>query len=278
MTGRGPGPRRVRLGHVERLAETLSVRDLAILQTLERVRLASGVQLERLHFNNLSGRSRTVMRWRVLKHLTDERLLLTLHRPIGTARRGSGQLRYGLDSAGLRLIRLHANREPSAERVRRPRLPGERFVAHTLAVTELYVGLVASGQAQIDRFQTEGAAYWPDGLGGWLKPDAFIKVSRDGVADYWWYEADMPRHDSDLANESLPVIERKLRTYLDFVSRGQLGPDGIVPRVLFGVPTAQRQTAIQAAIEHLPEPAADLFVVADMAKVSDVIIAELQKE
>ena len=78
---------------------------------------------------------------------------------------------------------------------------------------------------------------------GWAarsRPDAFIRLERDEGADYWWYEA-------DLATESLPTIHRKLLAYLDFVQRGQFGPDGIVPRVLVGVPTSKRQAAVQTS-------------------------------
>src|SRR5581483_6636915 len=226
-------------------------------------------QLERLHFNHLSGRSRNVMRWRVLKRLVDERVLLTLERPAG-----SSPLHYGLDSAGLRLIRFRARRESPDERLRRPRVPGERFVAHTLAVTELFVTLrvqTESGRSELMAFETEAAAYWPDGLGGLMKPDAFVKLRYGSVTDLWWYEA-------DLATVSLPPIRAKLIGYLEFVQRGQLGPDGTVPRVLIGVPTAKRQAAIQAVVEQLPEPAAALFVVADMAQTAAVMLTELQKE
>lgn len=274
MTGPGQAvPQRARRPYVEWLVQALSARDWAIIATVHRVRLASGVQLERLHFSNLAGRSRSVMRWRVLKRLTDARVLIALERRIGTAQRGSAKLCYGLDSAGERLIRLQTNRESLDAPVRRPRIPGERFVAHTLAVTELYVTLVERarlGRFILEEFQAEAASYWPNGLGGWIKPDAFIRIRRAGVTDYWWYEA-------DLATESLPTIRAKLLAYVDFANRGQLGLDGIVPRVLVGVPTAKRQAAVQSVTQTLPRPADALFVVAAMPEVAQVMESELIK-
>ena len=133
MSGIGRGRQRVRLPHVEQLMQTLSARDWSIIQTVCHLRLVSGDQLERLHFSDLSIHSQSVMRWRVLKRLTDARVLLPLERRIGSAQHGSAGLCYTLDSAGQRLVQLRANMEAPDERLRRPRLPGERFVAHTLA-------------------------------------------------------------------------------------------------------------------------------------------------
>jgi hypothetical protein len=267
----GRPPRRVRMPHVERLMDELSARDWAIIDSLHRVRLASGLQLERLHFHDLGVRSRPVMRWRVLKRLVDERVLIPLERRIGTSYGGSAKLWYTLDSAGQRLIRLRANAASVGARVRRPRLAGERFVAHTLAVTELYVALVEHtrlGQFTLGDFQAEPMAWWPNGSGGWMKPDAFVKLRCGTVADYWWIEA-------DLATESVPTVRAKLLTYLDFVGRGQLGPDGVVPRVLIAVPGTPRKMAIQAVVNSLPVPADLMFHVALLLDAPTVVVQEL---
>ena len=62
-----------------RLVEQLSDRDLAILATLEKVRLASAAQLERLHFVGKS----TQHRRRALLSLSNRRLVSRLDRVIG---------------------------------------------------------------------------------------------------------------------------------------------------------------------------------------------------
>lgn len=261
---------RVRMSYAERLATTLSARDWAIIDTVHRLRLVSGGQLERLHFSNLSLHSQSVVRGRVLKRLADARVLMPLERRIGTALRGSDKLCYGLDSAGHRLVRMRANAELGGAS-RRPRVPGERFFAHALAVSELYASLVERsrlGRYTLDDFQAEPDAWVRDGLGSWLKPDAFAKLSRGDVSDYWWVEA-------DLATESLPTVRGKLLAYLGFVERGQLGPDGIVPRVLIGVPTRARLTAVQRIVNALPTPADYMFRVVELTNAAAFMEHEL---
>jgi hypothetical protein len=258
--------------YVEQLAERLSTRDWMILLTLNRVRLATGTQLERLHFYELTGHSRSVKRGQVLKRLTDAAVLTSVERLIGAAKGGSEQQRYLLDTAGYQLVRLHFNRQSPKTRVRRPRAPGDRYIAHAKAITELYVELVESaltGRFALGEFQAEADAYWPDGLGGLLKMDAFVRLERVETADYWWYEADMATEDL------LTTIREKLLTYLDFVQRGQLGPDGVVPRVLFGALTPKRREALQDVIDGLPTPAESLFQVVEQAEAAHAMADQI---
>lgn len=253
----GRRPARVRLGHVEWVADRLSERDRAIVSTVNRLRLATGLQLERLHFTDLSGRSRNVKRWQVLKRLVDWGVLVPLPRRIGGPAHGSAKLVYALDSTGQGVTQLHATGSTDTSQVRRPGTPGERFVAHTLAVSELYVRLVEAaqhGQFRLRRFDAEPASWVPNGLGGWLKPDAYAVLSSDVYDDAWWIEVDR-------ATEHLPTLRRKLTAYLDFMERGQLGPSGVMPRVFVTVPDEQRQAAVAAMLERLPEVAAKLLYV-----------------
>jgi hypothetical protein len=118
-----------------------------------------------------------------------------------------------------------------------------------LAVAELYTTLVeqartASGQVAI--FKAEPAAHWPNGLGGWLKPDAYVVLERPGVRDLWWVEVDM-------ATESLPVIRGKLQTYLDFQKRGERGPEEVMPWVLISTVSERRRDAIRSVVRKLPQ-------------------------
>ena len=58
----------------------------------------------------------------------------------------------------------------------------------------------------------------------------------------------------------LPDEDReKLLAYLDLATRGQLGPDGVIPRVLVTVPHEQRLTAVQELLTGLPAPATELI-------------------
>lgn len=267
-------PERVRMSYVEQLSERLSPRDWSIISTFNHVRIATGSQLERLHFHELTGRSRSVKRALVLKRLVDVRVLATLPRRVGTANRGSAQQRYVLDSAGQRLVRLRAARESRRLQVRRPRTPGDRFVEHTLAVSELYVALVERSRGAgfaVAKFQAEADAYWPDGAGSWIKPDAFVQLTRRTMTHYWWYEADMATEDLST------TIREKLLTYVNFVQRGQLGPDKVVPRVSIGVPGNKRQDNIQALVDELPKLADKLFLVADLKEVARFMIDEITR-
>lgn len=256
--------RPIQLPHVERLLTTLSDRDWAIIDSVDRLRLVSSAQLERLHFPAFtSTHSRSVKRAQVLKRLVDARVLNALERRVGTAQRGSAKLCFALDSAGLQLMRLRANANGSDRSIRRPRLPGERFVAHTLAVSELYVSLTERsrvGRFTVTDFLVEAQAAVHSGL----KPDALAALRLGDVTDYWWVEVDM-------ATESVPTIRSKLVAYLDFVERGQLGPHGIVPRVLIGVPDEHRRAALQRVVNALPTPAAHMFRVTELANMAVVM-------
>jgi len=252
-----PGPgRRVRPALVVALAETLSERDWQIIDTVNRLRLVTGLQLERLTFADLQGRSRSVVRWRVLKRLVDWRVLAPLARRVGGSLRGSAQLVYALDVVGERLLRLRRNLRQDEQRVRRAAVPGERFVRHTVAVSELYVSLIEQSRAggfQVDEFLAEPASWCANGVGGWMKPDGYVVLSGADVTDHWWVEV-------DLATEAVPTLRGKFLAYVDFVSRGQLGPAGsVVPRVLVTVPSEERQDTIDRVVAGLPAPAGELF-------------------
>ncbi|WP_410641212.1 replication-relaxation family protein [Amycolatopsis sp. lyj-346] len=249
--------RRVRSALAVALAETLTEREWSILTTVNRLRLATGLQLERLHFADLTGKSKSVVRWRVLKRLVDAQALMPLTRRVGGSLRGSAQLTYALDVTGERLLRLRRNLSAGKERIRRPAPIGERFVAHTLATSELYVQLTERSQAEdftVDTFLAEPAAWWPNGAGGWMKPDAYLSVSSGEITDHWWVEV-------DLATEAAPTLRGKFLAYIDFVQQGQLGPGDVVPRVLVTVPTDARRDVMATVVAKLPAPADELFAV-----------------
>jgi hypothetical protein len=184
-------------------------------------------------------------------------VLHRLPRRIGGAMRGSSVAVYSLGGAGQRLLVQRGNGAEKSPFVRSASVPSERFVAHVVAVSELYAQLVEAqriGLLVLRQFTTEPAAWWPTGEGGWLKPDAFLVTSNGRVDQLWWIEVDR-------ATESLPTVARKLRAYLDFVNRGGVGPRDVVPRVLVSVPSEARRTAVARLVAGLPGPADELFVV-----------------
>lgn len=245
-------PMRVRPRHVEWVAERTGPRDRAIIDSINRLRLASSAQLERLHFADLAAAARARIRRRVLARLVAWRVLLPLERRIGGVRAGSAGLVFALDSAGQQLA-------AGAGGARRPREPSRALLGHSLAVSELYVTLVEqsrSGKFAVAEYRTEPACWWPLPHGGWLKPDAYLKLTTTGFDDHWWIEVDKD-------TEHLPTLRRKLSVYLDFARSGGLGPSGVLPRVLVTVPNEPRAAQVQQLISRLPDADGLLHVVTE---------------
>jgi hypothetical protein len=269
---RGQTPLRVRPAHVEWVTDRLSARDRAILASVHRLRLATGQQLERLHFSHLTTPARARVRRRVLARLVHWRVLMSLERRIGGVRAGSSGLVFALDSAGQQLVSLDANLRGYVAG-RRPREPSPALLGHTLTVAELYVQLIERSRVKpftVAAFDTEPACWHPNGLGGWLKPDAYVKLSTDAVSDHWWVEVDK-------GTEHLPTIRRKLLAYVDFAAGG-LGPGGILPRVLVTVPTEARRAAVAGVIARLPEPAAVLVHVTTEIEAATALVTAVMSD
>jgi Replication-relaxation len=249
-TGRSVRPQRIRQSHVDWVDVRMSDRDIAILETVNRLRLITSRQLERLLFSTLANpHSRSVARGRVLQRLVGWGVLAPLPRRIGGSGRGSAPLVLALDTTGRRLL---ASRQLGAgvlkPQVRFPGPPGVRTVQHTLAIAELYTCLTEQTRnttAELVTFETEPACWWPDGLGSHLKPDALAVLRQQKRRDFWWIEMDM-------ATESLATIRRKALTYLDFLKRGQEGPRKVTPWVIFAAPDEKRAALIRQVIEPLP--------------------------
>lgn len=250
MTTRRVGP-----SHTEWVSQRLTDRDWQIVESVNVVRLLTGQQIERLFFEDVApGRSRIASRSRALQRLVGWRVLVPLPRRIGGAGRGSTALAFALDSTGQKLMREHLLGAGQLPRVRRPGAPTERTVRHILAVSEAYVALTEASRAHgftLASFQAEPASWWPNGLDGYVKPDAYTLLAYGKVLDHWWLEL-------DLATESLPALKRQLAAYVDFWDRGQLGPGDIMPRVAVAVTTPERQQAIARLTEYLSAPP-DLF-------------------
>lgn len=258
MTAPGLPRRYVNSAQLDKLLSELSERDWRIIEDVWHCRVLSGGQITRLHFFNISDLTRERTRRLVLARLVASGVLTPLDRRIGGIRGGSAGSAFVLDVAGQRLTRLRWPDVAAAEqRARRPWTPGQLFMSHALAVSEAYVSLVElsrSADFSVKAFTAEPMAWWPNGNGGYLKPDAYIKLATAQFSFHWWLEIDR-------ATESLPTLRRKLVAYLEFVNRGQLGPNGIIPRVMVSVPDERRRLAVRSIVEDLPEPASALFTV-----------------
>jgi hypothetical protein len=249
---------------VSSIGQRLSDRDQSVVQLVDRFRVMSTDQLQRLFWPDGTPQTRGRLARHGLARLCELEVLAPLARRVGGVRAGSKGRIFAVGLAGQRLLTTAS----SARRARRPHTPGERYLAHTLAVGELYVQLVERqrwGLAQVLEFDAEPAC-WRTYLGTWgarltLKPDAYVKLA-DTVYEYSWLI------ECDMATESLATIERKARRYLDYHRSGaERRAHGASARVVWIVPDDARAEPVREAVARLPAPAESLFAVttADVA-------------
>ncbi|WP_198536203.1 replication-relaxation family protein [Pseudofrankia saprophytica] len=236
------------------LAATITLREREILSTVAVVRVATGAQLVRLHLGGVSARQARG----VLASMVARRLVGRLPRRIGGVRAGSAGFVYTLDVAGLRLM------APERQRWQRPWPVGTPFLAHSLAVTELFVSLreaETAGLVVVAGFQAEPASWrsFP-GVGGGrmvLKPDARVALKLGRYEDTWMVEVDR-------ATESMPTIRRKCEVYIRYWQSGREGE--VFPRVLWLVPDEARRDQLLAVLSRLPADTWQLFTVATFSE------------
>ncbi|HSH60017.1 MAG TPA: replication-relaxation family protein [Acidimicrobiales bacterium] len=252
------GPRKGRRQLAELLAET-SVRERAILTSLGELRLMSARQIERLQFTAddqaATALSRARHCRRTLERLVRERLLVRLERRIGGLRAGSAAFVYALGPVGQRLISL-----PGARR--RYREPSALFVAHSLAVSELYVRLHEAERAGtlqlLSPIEAEPRCWrrLPDyGGHGLLKPDLAVHLAA-GAYEYRWFV------ELDLGTEHRPALVRKCQAFERYYRSGlEQAAHGVFPRVLWIAPDEVRARRIQHVVDHTAQLTAGLFVV-----------------
>jgi hypothetical protein len=236
-------------------ARTLSDREQAIVALVQQFRIMDGRQLQTMFFPDgtvVGSRRRTQS---TLKRLVDEQYLQRLDRRVGGVRAGSASFIYCLGQKGQRLVRPD-------HRARRRGEPGLAFVAHHLAVAQIYVDLITAeraGALEVIEHQPEPDCWRPltQPFGGmaWLKPDLFVSL---GIGDYelrWFIEA-------DLATESLRRIELACDRYVAHYRSGvEQTEHEVFPRVAWLTSTVRRAEAIAGVIARRPEPERELFVV-----------------
>ena len=226
------------------LARELAARHTTSLSHLARVRLLTGAHLDRLLANPETTTETTARdRRRIMTRLHDLGLVTTLERRIGGVRAGSAGRIYTLTPAGHHVLTALSD-QPCPPHVKKPTTPGPLFLAHTLAISDIYVQLIEASRhhnVTMSSFVTEPHCWRPTGGGDYLKPDAYCVLSTTTHQDCWWLE-------NDQATESTPRIRAKCRTYLDFLIHGGVGPDDVPPRILFAAPDHPRAQAINNVI------------------------------
>jgi hypothetical protein len=245
-------PHRVRAPQAEAIIEGLTERERAIVADVGRLRLLTGGQLQRLHFEASASGQRHGRR--VLTFLTDRRVLARLARSIGGARAGSAGYVYTLDVVGQQFLHPGTN-------VRRPWLPSAGFVQHAAMVSECYVQLVETtrdGDLELLSFEAEPEAWrsFVDRRGSYrvLKPDAFLRVGLGEFDDRWALECDR-------STEDIPRVLRKCQAYVQY---WQTGKEAVFPRVLWVANRAGRASALVRCLLELPEQHRQLFAVCEL--------------
>jgi hypothetical protein len=247
---------RVSSRRLEAIRSELTEEERAVLHFVSEVRLATGFQIARRLWAASSPtdpRARSARR--ALSRLEGMRVIERLGRRMGGVRGGSTSIVYGLGVAGCRLL---AARDAG----KRLGAPGERHIAHTLAITDLVVGMsdaATGGRLELIETQTEPTSWRPfvGALGSRvvLKPDLFVRVGAGVDEDRWFVEVDR-------ATESSATIRSKARRYLAHLSSGsEQHAHGTYPRVLWTVPDARRGEQLEGVMERLPTPASRLFTV-----------------
>jgi len=239
---------------VTALERAMNARQRLLLDTVRLLRLVSAAQLLRLHYSG-SASDRRLAR-SDLAWMAESQLLCRLDRRIGGVRAGSSGYVYALGVAGERVS------HPERSRHRSPRQPGQQFVAHTLAVSELYVGLRAAEGVVVELAQFEAEpTCWrsfagPGGSRSVLKPDAYLLLVGAGSEYHWFAEV-------DCATENPARIRDKARVYVDYWQSGrEQARRGVFPRTVFVVPDEHRRQVVVRALGELPAERWRLFAVA----------------
>ncbi len=236
---------------LERLRRELSPRDWAVLRDVDRCRLMTGRQLQLLHVGEGETAARAARR--LLARLTRHGLLARLERRIGGLRAGSAGYVYGLGPAGVRLV------HPGRPR-RRLREVRDGFLAHTLALAELYLQLRQAeqqGRLELLKLETEPRAWRRLADGDWLKPDLHVVIGLGEEALHAFVEL-------DLGSEHSPALFAKLRQY-ERAYRGEVGGDRVFPRVVWLVPDERRAAQLRRLLQS-PRLTTDLHAVARHAE------------
>jgi hypothetical protein len=250
---------------LDAVASTLVDTDRDLLLTLQKVRVATGKQLQALHHGDDDAAKQR--RVRQLARLSRAGLVTRLGRRVGGPGGGSYSGIYALDLAGVRLL------DPERAYPRRPWTSSSHHLAHALFVTQVYVDMRRATSDGIDllQFDTEPTCWRRFTVSGALtvlKPDGHVVVGRGDEELHWFVEA-------DLASEGTRQIVDKARTYAQYWATGQEDDaHGVFPQVLWVSATPGRLTQLRSALRRLNPRDRVLFVLADVADAVAVLTGE----
>jgi len=255
------------------MSELLTERDLAVLRDIERFRLLSTRQVQRLHFaDHASSQAATRATHRVLQRLEAHGTLSRLERRIGGPQRGSAAALWQLGPRGLEAVQPHAVKR---SRFREP--TSGLFVHHTTDVAELGVTILERSRGaglEVLRLSPEQQAWIPflgqHGQHEWLRPDLYVVTADSNFEQHSFVELDR-------ATEHGPQIIRKCHVYARFAAVGAADRlAGLMPRVLWVVPDRRRQVLLERLIAEDPKLPNGLFLVTSTNEAIDLIFEGIE--
>lgn len=247
--------------HKRDLGFHLTERDIHILEDLERFRLLTTRQIQRLRLpakpfgEHVTVSAATRGTTRILTRLEGLKVVARLERRIGGQEHGSALTIWQLGYSGERYLRLRRGDKKRIQYLE----PGRPFATHMLAVAEIAVLLherAGAGQFELIDLEPEPHCWreFATATGtATLKPDLAV-VTADALTETHSFV------EVDLGTEHLPVIIRKCRLYQRYFRTGiEQEQRGLFPAVVWLIPTAKRARLIHDAITTARDLDADLF-------------------
>ncbi|MGD0273098.1 MAG: replication-relaxation family protein [Gaiellaceae bacterium] len=244
---------------LERIRESMSERDFAIVSSVGQHRFLSARHIEVLHFEGHASKltAARICR-RVLARLTRADVLVRLERRIGGVRAGSASCVYAPGWIGWRLL---------GETRRRSREPSASFLYHALAIADIHVALVQAerlGRIELIQIETEPNCWrrytGPGGAAETLCPDLYVVTASGDYEHCWSVEV-------DLATESLSTVIRKCRQHAAYRQTGiEQHRTGTFPIVVWSVPSPRRRKHLAGAIASAKRLPQELFRVVEASE------------
>lgn len=241
------------------IAFHLTERDVMMLADLERFRLLTTRQIQRLHLPAVPFGSHTTVgaatrgTTRILNRLESLQAVARLERRIGGIEHGSALAVWQLGPAGDRYLRQREGRAARRQYLE----PSRAFMAHTLAIAETAITLrehEMSGAVDLLELDIERSSWRPfTGAGSssiTLKPDLFVVTADATTETHSFVEIDM-------GTEHIPAVLRKCHVYQQYERTGiEQAKRGLFPAVVWIVPTSRRAIALRGAIaaDHSLDP------------------------
>ena len=255
------------------LGRVLSERDMAVVASVAQLRFVSGAQLRRMHVSEGTQLGNERVARRLLARLVSLGVLDRLERRIGgPGPAGSDGYIYTLALGGQHLA--HKRQMTSPTRRRRAVIPGQMFLAHTLACSELHTRLIEGERAQLFTLleRLPEPSCWrrfatADGEQSILKPDLSARLERGEERRAFMIEVDR-------GTEGTRTLERRMGTYLQYriYCRAAQRP---FPAVLWLARSERRVQVIAEVLATLRPQRVSSFHVGHFESAIDVLTALL---